>query len=121
MASVLFCVLVALFLLRMVETPERLYTEQEVNTQVKNRVAQLIQDQQLASNPKPGDQVDQPGRAPEDVAPPSPVVKVKQNSRTRSSRQFLSRAEREQLAADLGLEPGSDEDDLSFPLDGGSN
>lgn len=122
MASVLFCVLIALFLARMVKTPERLYTQQEVNTQVKNRVDQLIKDRgQMASNAEKSAQVVQPGDSPE-VAPRSfPVVKVKKNSVPRSPRQFLSRAEREQLAADLGLKPGNEEDDLSFLLDGGSN
>ena len=122
MASVLLCVLVALFAARMVKTPERLYTEQQLNTQVNNRVQELIKNQeQLASNSgaaAPGVQQDD---APVEPAPPAPIVKVKQNSRTRSSRPFLSRAEREELATDLGLKPGNDEDDLSFPLDGGSN
>ncbi|MEO8434113.1 MAG: hypothetical protein ABI596_04415, partial [Pyrinomonadaceae bacterium] len=120
-ASVLFCVLVTLFIARMVKTPERLYSEREVNAQVENRIGQLKKDQApLASDPGAAAPIVPGGNSEEDIAPPSQVVKVKQTSRPRS-RKFLSRAEREQLAADLGLKPANEEDDLSFPLDGGSN
>jgi anti-sigma factor RsiW len=121
MASVLLCVLIALFLGRMVKTPERLYTQHEVNTQVQSQVESLMRDRvRVAATATKNVQVVQPDNSRE-VAPQSPVIKVKQNSGPRSSRRFLSRAEREQLAADLGLKPGNEEDDLLFPLDGGSN
>ncbi len=121
MASVLFCVLVTLFIGRMVKTPERLYSELEVNARVEDRVAQLKKDQaQLASNSAAAPSIIQPGNSAEGITPPSPIIKVKQASQPRS-RQFLSRAEREQLAADLGLKPANEEDELSFPFDGGSN
>jgi putative zinc finger protein len=120
MASLVFCVLVALFFARMVKTPERLYTQQEVNTQINNRVEQLMRDQPRIASDASKD-VLQPGDALQAGTDLVPTVKVKHKSVPRSSRQFLSRAEREQLAADLGLEPGYEEDDLLLPLDGGSN
>ena len=121
MASVVFCVLVTLFVASMVKTPERLYSEKEMKAEVANGIAQVKKDQPAASsNSSASAPVVSPAVSVNEVNSPLPVLKVKQASRPRS-RQFLSRAEREQLAADLGLKPANDEEELSFPLDGGSN
>lgn len=124
MATLLFCVLAALFVTRMLQAPQQLYTQQELNAQVQNRLEQITRERDrtaLAANGGNSVQV-VPASNPSRPGPGSlPVAPVKQTSATRSSRRFLSRAEREQLAADLRLKPGTDEEDLAFLLDGGSN
>lgn len=121
LATVVFCVLITLFVTSMLRTPERVYSAKEFNAEVENRMAQLNKDQGgSTSSSAVSASVIQPGGSGEQINPPSPLVKVKQTTRPRS-RRFLSRAEREQLAADLGLKPANEEDELSFPFGGGSN
>lgn len=124
MASVLFLLFVGLFLARMVKTPEKLYTRQDLDAQVQERVEQakkeIVQQQPESSTLA----------SKEDELPLAPVaveddgfqkVSDKPGSMKGSSRRLLSRSEREQLAAELRLKPGADEDDVSFLLDDGSD
>lgn len=121
LASVIFCVLVTLFIARMVTTPERLYSAKEVDAEVENRMAQLKKDEDEAiPSSASAASVNKPLVSMKEVNSSLPVVKARSTSRPRS-RQFLSRSEREQLAADLGLKPANEDDELSFPLDGGSD
>lgn len=122
MASILFCVLAALFVARMLKTPEQLYTQQEVNAQVQNSVETIRKEKdQMAGVSNVG--TDTQGGQVSVSFPvlPSPLPTSKRRPVIGASRRFLSRAEREQLAADLRLKPGDEEEDLSLLLDGGSN
>lgn len=126
LATLLLCVLGALFVTRMLKPSQQLYTQQELNAKVKMLVDQRTKEKESTAGlpNKETPQVSQPGNSPRLLAasehePQAPTVKPR--SVPRSSRRFLSRAEREQLAADLGLKPGTDDEDISFLLDGGSN
>lgn len=125
LATLLLCVLGALFVARMLKPSQQLYTEQELNAKVDMLVDQRTKEMESAAAllNKEAPQVTQPENAPRllEATAHEPAPAVKQRSAPRSSRRFLSRAEREQLAADLGLKPGTDDDDISFLLDGGSN
>ena len=126
LATLLLCVLGALFVARMLKPSQQLYTQQELNARIDLLVDQRTKQKESAAGlpSKEAPQVKQPENSPRVLEfsahePQTPAVKP--GSVPRSSRRFLSRAEREQLAADLGLKPAADEDDISFLLDGGSN
>jgi len=126
LATLLLCVLGALFVARMLKPSQQLYTQQELNARVAMLVEQRTKEKESAAAllNKEATQGRQPENSPRVLEasahePQTPAVKAR--SMPRSSRRSLSRAEREQLAADLGLKPGTDEDDISFLLDGGSN
>ena len=126
LATLLLCVLGALFVARMLKPSQQLYTQQQLNAKVEMLVDQRTrQKESTAGLPsKEAPQVTQPENSPRVLEasagePHNPAVKPR--SGPRSSRRFLSRAEREQLAADLGLKPGTDDENISFLLDGGSN
>lgn len=125
LATLLLCVLGALFVARMLKPSQQLYTQQELNAKVDMLVDQRTKEKESAAAllNKEAPQIEQSENSPRlfefSAHEPTPVVKPR--SVPRSSRRFLSRAEREQLAADLGLKPGTDDDDISFLLDGGSN
>ena len=126
LATLLLCVLGALFVARMLKPSQQLYTEQELNAKVDRLVDQRTKEKAFTDS-LPGKEAPQvkqpedPPRALEASVPEPQAPSFKPRSVTRSSRRFLSRAEREQLAADLGLKPGKDDEDISFLLDGGSN
>jgi hypothetical protein len=123
MAAILFCLLVGLLGAGMLRTPPRLFTQDEVNAQLQRQVDQLRRESQRPNVSESGPRqevvaVDQPFQ----VEPASfPSKPVRRRVAGNSSRRFLTKEEREQLAADLRLQPTTDEDDLSSLLDGGSN
>ena len=126
LATLLLCVLGALFVARMLKPAQQLYTQQELNAKVDMLVDQRTKEKESAAGllNKEAPQVKQPENSPRLLEasanePQAPVVKPR--SIPRSARRFLSKAEREQLAADLGLKPAADDDDISFLLDGGSD
>ncbi|MEP6706045.1 MAG: hypothetical protein ABJC05_00920 [Pyrinomonadaceae bacterium] len=126
LATLLLCVLGALFAARMLKPSQQLYTEQELNAKVEKLVDQRTKEKESAAGlaGKESPQRSQPensSRALEASANEPQPPGVRPRSVSKSSRPFLSRAEREQLAADLGLKPGTDEENISFLLDGGSN
>ena len=107
-AAVTFCVLAGLVLFRsnddqVTSTKDAVYTEQDVNRIVKEALAQQARVQPPVETP-----------SPETVVVKSPKPKSK-SSRVSSSTQFarskrpLSKAEREQLAAELRLLSNSDD------------
>jgi len=123
MAVVLFCLLAAFVGTRFLRPSETLYTQSEVNAKVQEQLDQAKSESRIApvapevvSNQQASDDKIQ-------ATEPSsfPVVPVKQKSARRSSGRFLSKEEREQLAADLRLQPTADDDDSTFLLEGGSN
>jgi hypothetical protein len=123
MAAVLFCLLVTLFGARMLRTPEKLYTQDEVTAQVQRQLDQLQKESQRAaavSKKAVSDQVADEGGSSQNASTSSTETPPRQKVATKSSRRFLSREEREQLAADLRLKPTTDDEDLTFLLDGGS-
>jgi hypothetical protein len=118
-ASILFCVLVVLAAARLWQRPsqvaksgsnEKLYTQQQfddaVAQQVNDKVA-TIRDSQTSAPPTSVADNNTGQRKP-----------ARQRSSTGSqlARTHLTRREREQLAADLRLVPGPDDDDLPFVL-----
>ena len=113
-AAVTFCVLAGLAIFRGNDqvathtTPGAVYTEQDVNRIVKEALAQQSREQPAVETP-----------SPENVAVKSPRQKPKSlraSSATQSARSQrpLSKAEREQLAAELRLL--SSDDDASLRL-----
>ena len=113
LAAVVFSVLVALAVMRpkpevpQVATvdPDRVYTQEDVDRAVQHALAK--QDEQRLVAPEPL------------IHKPSPVnnaTVLKRDRRPEAQRPF-SRAEREQLAADLRLLSGDDEIDLDLPVD----
>ncbi len=126
LATLLLCLLGALFAARMLKPSQQLYTEQELNAKVEKLVDQRTKEKESAAGltSKEAPQLSQPEKSTrvlEASAPEPQAPDVRPRSVPKSSRRFLSRAEREQLAADLGLKPGTDEENISFLLDGGSN
>lgn len=108
-AVVAFCVLAALAIVRL-QTPQptltnastgTLYTEQDVNRIVKEALAKQ-------ENAKPS--VQAPAVAGNSPKPP----RIAEPTKTAKSRRPLSRAEREQLAADLRLLSTHDDADLNL-------
>ena len=119
LASILFCVLVVLAAARLWQRPsqvvrngndDRVYTpeqfQQEVAKQVDEKVA-AIKNSQVSTPPTSVPDNNTGQRKP-----------ARQRSLTGSqlARTHLTRKEREQLAADLRLVPGPDDDDLPFVL-----
>jgi len=112
MAAVTFCVLAGLALFR-TNNPQvssnsgAVYTEQEVNQKVKEALAQQARVQPPAEIPSPNVTIESPRPKPK-------------TSRTSSSTQFarsqrpLSKAEREQLAAELRLLSSDDDTTLNL-------
>ena len=127
MATLVLCLLAVLFAARMLKTPQQLYSQQEVNATVNKLLDQKIRERDAAGALGNGSLGSRVNTANDSVAVlPAPMPEqrnptFRQGSGPRSSRRFLSKAEREQLAADLRLKPSEDEEDLSFLLDGGSN
>lgn len=108
LATVTFCVLAGLALFRSDKAPVAVYTEQDVNRKVKEALAEQARVQPPVETP-----------SPENVAIESPKPKRK-ISRASSSTQFarsqrpLSKAEREQLAAELRLLSSDDDTALNL-------
>jgi anti-sigma factor RsiW len=123
MAAIMFCLLVGLLGARMLRTPQQLFTQDEVNAQVQRQVDQLKREGQLTIASETGAREEVvPVGQPSQVEPASfPAKTVRRRTTGKSSRRFLTKEEREQLAADLRLQPTTDEDDFSSLLDGGSN
>lgn len=108
LAAVTFCALAGLALFRSDKAQVAVYTEQDVNRKVKEALAEQARVQPPVETP-----------APENVAIESPKPKRK-ISRASSSTQFtrsqrpLSKAEREQLAAELRLLSSDDDTALNL-------
>ena len=128
LAAVLLCVLAVLAISRSWNKPaqvakssaeEKRYTETEFNTEVARRVDKQVSDfkRSQASPPQTdvtvnNTQVDRSGKQ---SSPRRQVASTSVLSRSqRTSR--LTRQEREQLAADLRLIPGMDDEELPFVL-----
>lgn len=118
LASVLFCVLVALAIARFWQAPsqvavrgsnEKTYTEQELKDEVNKQV-----NQQLAAraSQNPTTQI----VTGEDDKPVQKKSRRQNQIGSQFARTRLNREEREQLAADLRLLPTSEEDELPFVL-----
>jgi len=114
-ASVLFCVLVALTVARLWQKPvtiaktdsgQKMYSEEDMKREVAARVDRQLAD--LRTSPALP-----PATTAENQRPPKTVRRPKALG-TQMAR--LTRHEREQLAADLRLVPSSDEEELPFVL-----
>jgi hypothetical protein len=125
MATLVLCLLAALFAARMLRSSQQLYTQQEVDAKVNKLLDQRMKESNATKALADGSSGVQISK-PNDSIPVEEASLAERNptprhsSGPRSSRRFLSRAEREQLATDLRLKPSGDEDS-SFLLDGGSN
>ena len=112
-AALVFCVLAALVVMRprpevsqvATANPDRVYTQADMDRAVQNALAQ--QEQQHSVPPKP---------LVVESSPTNNPTTAKRTPRTEAQRPF-SRAEREQLAADLRLLSGDDDLDLDLPVD----
>lgn len=112
-AMLAFCVLAALAIVRLqtprpaltIATPGAVYTEQDVNRLVKEALAKQENAKQPVETPALVVKSPQPQKIAQRVAEPSPIAK---------SRRPLSRAEREQLAADLRLLSTHDDSSLNL-------
>lgn len=121
MVAVGFCLLAALFVARMLAPQEQLYTQEQVNDQVQREIAKSKNDaQHVAAISATGTGKE---TSPEtgESGPASPIAGMHPRPKAaKAARGFLSREEREQLASDLRLKP-TDEEDLTFLFEGGSD
>lgn len=122
LATVMFCVLAALFMARTLAPREQLYTQDQVDDQVQWEVAKVKNE--IRNAPEvPGSE---PGKEPvaggtQSPAPaPALTARHPRPKAAKAAHGSLSREEREQLASDLRLKP-TDDEDLTFLFEGGSD
>lgn len=117
-ASVLFCVLVALAVAQFWQKPapvasapkpDKVYTQEQFNAELTQQVDRRVKELRNA-------EAGRPQSANAAANPATRKLVPRHNSAGGSQLARLTRQEREQLAADLRLTPGSDDDDLSFVL-----
>ena len=120
-AALLLCVLGVIMVVSMerkpaklaqTSAPERLYTQQELETEVRKAVEQ--KDRELRAN-RENSSPDSSTLKPESTAQPN-RMRVAVNHQPKNHQPGLNRQEREQLAADLRLTFPADEEELPFAL-----
>lgn len=122
-ASLLFCVCAALAVAylrtppaNVVQSTDKVYSKDELNKQIAD--AEQKKEKQLRDEFEAKNQADRTG--PGDLKPSPRVVQPRTSGyavSTQSSRKPLSRQERNEIAADLGLMMSRDDDDMELITD----